>query len=39
MIQPSQGLVVISAEPFVLLAIGGTEDVAQRREVRGDTKH
>jgi hypothetical protein len=35
MIQPSQGLVVISTGPFVLFANGGTEDVARR----GDTKH
>jgi hypothetical protein len=39
MIQPSQGLVVISTEPFALLANGGTEDVARRCEVEGDTKH
>jgi hypothetical protein len=39
MIQPSQGLVVISTGPFVLFANGGTEDVARRCDVRGDTKH
>jgi hypothetical protein len=28
-----------STEPFVVLANGGTEDVARRCGVRGDTKH